>query len=64
MEDLLKKVGMNQDELNDIVLGGICPAICNECGNICNHEPDQDNGFCEKCKTNNMVSILKLGGII
>jgi hypothetical protein len=42
------------------------PAICRECGEMSDFdmEPDQDQGYCEACKKNTVVSGPILEGII
>lgn len=42
----------------------VVPAICTECQGTGNMEPDQDQGHCEGCGNNTMVSCLILAGII
>ncbi|WP_156918473.1 hypothetical protein [Bradyrhizobium sp. Cp5.3] len=43
-----------------------CPAICitEGCDHTANMEPDQDQGFCEACGGNTVVSVLVLAGLI
>jgi hypothetical protein len=42
------------------------PGICRTCGEMADSamEPDQDQGFCETCRTNTVVSGPILMGII
>jgi hypothetical protein len=44
----------------------VSPAICaNEgCSYTCEMEPDQDQGWCDECGTNSMVSAMVLAGLI
>ena len=44
----------------------VAPAICAEpgCGHIDDLEPDQQDGWCEVCHKNSMVSALILAGMI
>jgi hypothetical protein len=44
----------------------VSPAICaNEgCSYTCEMEPDQDQGYCDECHTNSMVSAMVLAGLI
>ena len=44
-----------------------CPGICisPDCGFVCsNIEPDQEQGWCEHCDGNTVVSCLVLAGIV
>lgn len=59
------------EQLDDLLLlaalaDRMCPAICMTEG--CDHnaemEPDQDQGFCESCGGNTLVSVLVLAGLI
>ncbi|MGY3485408.1 hypothetical protein ACVW1C_003291 [Bradyrhizobium sp. USDA 4011] len=45
---------------------GVCPAICmtEGCDHTADMEPDQDQGFCEACGGNTLVSVLVLAGLI
>jgi hypothetical protein len=49
-----------------LVADSLCPAIC--MADACNHitwlESDQEQGYCEKCGGNAMVSVLVLAGLI
>lgn len=44
----------------------VCPAICmtEGCDHIASLEPDQEEGYCEACGGNTMVSVLVLAGFI
>ena len=44
----------------------VCPAICmtEGCDHITEMERDQDEGYCEACGGNTMVSALVLAGLI
>jgi len=48
------------------VADSVCPAICmtEGCDHIAPMESDQEEGFCEKCGGNTMVSVLVLAGLI
>jgi hypothetical protein len=48
------------------IMATLCPAICirERCDNMEDLDPDQNQGWCSKCKTNTMVSVLLLGGLI
>ena len=51
------------EELAQAVLSdSVSPAICmnDGCNFTCEIEPDQDAGYCEKCRTNSMQSALIL----
>jgi hypothetical protein len=54
------------DLLGLLVTDSVCPAICmNEgCDYIAPMETDQEEGYCEKCGGNTMVSVLVLVGLI
>ncbi|WFU32391.1 hypothetical protein QA635_38940 [Bradyrhizobium brasilense] len=58
------------DSLDDLLLvallNSMCPAICitEGCDHTAEMEPDQDQGFCEACGGNTVVSILVLAGLI
>ena len=48
------------------VADSVCPAICmtEGCDYIAPMESDQDEGYCEKCSGNSMVSVLVLAELI
>ena len=52
--------------LEAAALDSVSPAICTNDG--CNYtaemEPDQEQGYCESCGTNTVVSALVLAGLI
>jgi hypothetical protein len=56
--------------LDDLLLAALlypaCPAICmtEGCDHTAKMEPDQDQGFCEACGGNTVVSVLVLAGLI
>jgi hypothetical protein len=58
------------DTLDDLLIAVItdtvCPAICmtEGCDHIAKMEPDQDQGFCEACGGNTVVSVLVLADLI
>ncbi|MEY9604257.1 hypothetical protein ABIF74_008949 [Bradyrhizobium japonicum] len=59
------------ESLDDLLLAvalkdSVCPAICmtEGCDHIATMEPDQDQGFCEACGGNTVVSVLVLAGLI
>jgi hypothetical protein len=49
-----------------LVTDSLCPAICmvEGCHHIARLESDQEEGYCEKCGGNAMVSVLVLAGLI
>ena len=58
------------DSLDDLlriaVTDSVCPAICvtEGCDHTTEMEPDQDEGYCEVCGGNTVVSALVLAGLI
>jgi len=48
------------------VADSVCPAICmmERCDHVAPMESDQENGYCEECSSNTMVSVLVLVGLI
>ena len=48
------------------VADSVCPAICmtERCDHIVLMESDQEEGYCEKCGGNTMVSVLVLAELI
>lgn len=54
-----------QNLIADYVFEGIMPGICSAgCGYSTEVEPDQDQGWCECCGTNTVVSAAILAGVI
>ncbi|MCP1747546.1 MULTISPECIES: hypothetical protein [Bradyrhizobium] len=57
-------------DLDDLLLVALLkdasPAICmtEGCNNTIDMEPDQDQGFCEACGGNTIISALVLAGLI
>ena len=49
-----------------LVADSVCPAICmtEGCDHVAPMESDQEEGYCEKCGGNTMVSVLVLAGLI
>lgn len=49
-----------------LVTDSLCPAICmtEGCNHIMRLEPDQEEGYCERCGGNAMVSVLVLADLI
>ena len=49
-----------------LVVDNVCPAICmtEGCDHIDRMESDQEEGYCEWCSGNTMVSVLVLAGLI
>ena len=49
-----------------VVADSMCPAICmtEGCDHIAPMESDQEEGYCEKCSGNTMVSVLVLAELI
>ena len=54
------------DLLQAVASDSICPAICmtEGCDHTAQMEPDQDEGYCEACGGNTVVSALVLAGLI
>lgn len=59
------------EQLDDLLLlaalaNGMCPAICmtEGCDHTAEMESEQDQGFCECCGGNTVVSVLVLAGLI
>ncbi|MGA7452206.1 MAG: hypothetical protein WBW73_13275 [Rhodoplanes sp.] len=54
------------DLLAASVCDSVCPAICmtESCDYTTEMEPDQQEGYCEACGGNTVVSALVLAGII
>lgn len=54
------------DLLLTALLNSACPAICmtEGCDHTADLEPDQDQGFCEACGGQTVVSALVLAGLI
>ena len=58
------------EDPNDLLLAvgcdSVCPAICmtEGCDYTTEMEPDQDEGYCEVCGGNTVVSALVLAGFI
>jgi len=55
-----------EDLLELSVLDSVCPAICitEGCDYTTEMEPDQEEGYCEACGGNTVVSALVLAGLI
>jgi hypothetical protein len=55
-----------EDVLFAAVSDRVCPAICmtEGCDYTTEMEPDQDQGYCEACGGNTVVSVLVLAGVI
>jgi hypothetical protein len=55
-----------EDMMEDYVCDSLHPAICTnkECDYSTEMEPDQDQGWCENCETNTVVSAGMLMGIV
>ena len=58
------------ESVEDVLFSGItdsvCPAICmtEGCDYTTKMEPDQEDGYCEACGGNTVVSVLVLAGLI
>jgi hypothetical protein len=54
------------DLLEDSIFDSLVPGICmnEECEENYNYEPDQDQGYCEVCETNTVMSCLRLNDMI
>lgn len=48
------------------VADSVCPAICmtEGCDHVAPMESDQEEGYCEACGGNTMMSVLVLAGLI
>ena len=55
-----------EDVLFSSITDSVCPAICmtEGCDYTANMEPDQEEGYCEMCGGNTVVSALILAGLI
>jgi hypothetical protein len=55
-----------EDLLSAAIVDSVCPAICmtEGCDYATNMEPDQDQGFCEVCGGNTVISALMLAGLV
>ena len=62
---LMRETGMSFDEMMEsAVMDGVAPALCVNCHATTNMEPDQDEGYCEECGENSVVSCCVLAGIM
>jgi hypothetical protein len=54
------------DLFEAVACDSVCPAICmtEGCEHTAEMEPDQDEGYCEECGGNTMMSALRLADII
>jgi hypothetical protein len=58
------------ESINDLmalsVVDSVCPAICmtEGCDHTAEMESDQEEGYCEACGGNTMMSVLVLAGLI
>lgn len=55
------------DDLSALMVAdSVCPAICmtEGCDHVAPMESDQEEGYCEKCGGNTMVSVLVLADLI
>ena len=51
------------DIFGDIMLSGVVPGICKNCGVISDsNEPDATENYCSQCNTNSVISINVLLG--
>lgn len=50
--------------LEECVSDSVCPCICRICHAIDGMEPDQEEGYCEECGGDTMVSALILAEVI
>ena len=55
-----------EDVLFSSITDSVCPAICmtEGCDYTTEMEPDQEEGYCEECGGNTVVSALILAGLI
>lgn len=63
LDDLLDDCCMDEEDFleeyaHEVIVPGIC--MNNGCGMTYDYEPDQDRGWCERCKTNTVKSGLLL----
>lgn len=60
------RLGTIDDLFVLLVADNLCPAICmtEGCDHIAQLESDQEQGYCEKCSGNTMVSVLILAGLM
>lgn len=66
LEKLASEWGF-EDELamcEEFITDSVAPGICTDCDYSTEVEPDQDQGWCEKCNKNTVVSCMVLMGII
>ena len=54
------------DLFEAVASDSVCPAICmtEGCDHTAEMEPDQDQGYCEACGGNTMMSALRLADLI
>jgi len=53
-----------EEFLENYMFDGVCPGICPLCKYSTEVEPDCNNGWCEECKANTVMSGMILAGII
>jgi predicted RNA-binding Zn-ribbon protein involved in translation (DUF1610 family) len=53
-----------QELLTLAMHNSMAPSICLSCGATAEMEKDQDEGYCEECGENTVVSCLVLAGLI
>lgn len=67
LEKLAEIEGKLVDQmLEDAVMDSACPGICmnEKCDYTVETEPDQSQGYCEKCDTNTVQSCLVIANLI
>ena len=56
--------GTAMDMLEAVITDSVVPAICTDCGFICDSEPDAADNWCEGCGGYSVTSCLIIAGII
>jgi len=67
LHSLLTEYDMDRDDfLEEYALNEVVPGICMNvlCDNTEEYEPDQDRGWCSRCRTQSVKSGLILLGVI
>ena len=51
--------------IEDYVFDSVVPGVCKKCcATVDEIEPDSQDGYCDECGTNNIVSAMVLAGVI
>jgi hypothetical protein len=67
LQDLARIEGLSEEELlQQATFDSVAKGICTnpDCDYTVEVEPDQEEGYCEHCKTNTVKSCLVLAGLI